>query len=60
MQVQMKLTWTGVETDFNDSAVETDVVGLGVGVRQNGQRFQQGRAINIFKNLICRNYMRYW
>lgn len=27
--IQMKLTWTGVETDFNDSAVETDVVGWG-------------------------------
>ncbi|MDA6474867.1 fimbrial protein [Escherichia coli] len=47
--IQMKLTWTGVETDFNDSAVETDVVGLGVELQQNGQRFQQGKAINISK-----------
>ena len=39
----------GVETDFNDSAVETDVVGLGVELQQNGQRFQQGKAINISK-----------
>lgn len=34
--IQMKLTWTGVETDFNDFAVETDVVGLGVELQQNG------------------------
>lgn len=48
--IQMKLTWTGVETDFNDSAVETDVVGAGGRIAAKRSAFSTGKGDKYFKN----------
>lgn len=44
---EMSLTWTGSQTPYDDSAIETDVSGLGIELQQNGQPFKLGTPLKI-------------
>ena len=43
----MTLTWIGTQTSYDDAAIETDVTGLGIKLRQNGQPFRVNTPIQI-------------
>ena len=44
---QMTLTWTGIATSYNDSAIETDVPGFGIELQHDGQRFKLNTPLSI-------------
>ncbi|EPE6061025.1 fimbrial protein, partial [Escherichia coli] len=39
-QMEMTLTWSGTQSDFDDSAVATDLNGLGIHLKQAGSDFK--------------------
>lgn len=39
-QMEMTLTWSGTQSDFDDSAVATDLNGLGIHFKQAGSDFK--------------------
>ncbi|EFG5952234.1 fimbrial protein [Escherichia coli] len=39
-QMEMTLTWSGTQSDFDDSAVATDINGLGIHLKQAGSDFK--------------------
>ncbi|ELM8877619.1 fimbrial protein [Escherichia coli] len=39
-QMEMTLTWSGTQSDFDDSAVATDISGLGIHLKQAGSDFK--------------------
>ncbi|EOK9944527.1 fimbrial protein [Escherichia coli] len=39
-QMEMTLTWSGTQSDFDDSAVATDLNGLGIHLKQTGSDFK--------------------
>lgn len=43
----MTLTWTGTQTSYNDAALQTDITGLGIELRQSGQAFKLNTPLNV-------------
>lgn len=43
----MSLSWTGSQTDFDDTAVTTDITGLGIRLLQNGVPFELNTPLTI-------------
>ncbi|EHT2452148.1 fimbrial protein [Escherichia fergusonii] len=43
----MTLTWTGTQTAYNDSAIETDVPGFGIELQHDGQPFKLNTPLTI-------------
>ncbi|MGX9738681.1 fimbrial protein [Pseudocitrobacter corydidari] len=44
---EMTLTWLGSQTRYDDSAIDTDVAGLGIELQQNGQPFKLNTPLAI-------------
>ncbi|HBA9566829.1 TPA: fimbrial protein [Escherichia coli] len=38
--LEMTLSWSGTQSDFDDAAVSTDIAGLGIRLKQAGQSFK--------------------
>ena len=47
LTLTLTLTLTGTMTGYNDAAIETNVSGLGIELRQNNQRFKVGSTITF-------------
>ena len=44
---EMTLSWTGSQTSYDNAAIETNVIGLGIELQQNGQPFTLGTPLKI-------------
>lgn len=38
--MEMTLSWSGTQSDFDDAAVSSNITGLGIQLKQAGQRFR--------------------
>lgn len=46
-QMEMTLTWSGTQSDFDDSAVATDINGLGIHLKQAGSDFKLNTSLVV-------------
>ena len=43
--MEMTLSWSGTQSDFDDAAVSSNITGLGIQLKQAGQRFNEHWAV---------------
>lgn len=45
--MEMKLSWSGTQSDFDDASVSTDISGLAIRLKQAGQSFKLNTALVV-------------
>ncbi len=50
--LEMTLSWSGTQSDFDDAAVSTDIAGLGIRLKQAGQSFKLNTPLVVDKTAL--------